>query len=73
MLARSRNSNFYEVALVGPDCPNAVPPVYRCGYSDQLDCIDEDGMVSVPDGIGLGVDYDWEFIAAHKTQQIVFS
>ncbi|MEC7243932.1 MAG: enolase C-terminal domain-like protein, partial [Pseudomonadota bacterium] len=28
LMAASRNSNFYEVALVGPDCPNAVAPVY---------------------------------------------
>ncbi len=73
MIARSRNSNFYEVALVGPDCPNAVPPVYNCGYSDQLGCIDENGMVHLPDGVGLGVAYDWEFIAAHKTHQIVYN
>jgi len=73
MIARSRNSNFYEVALVGPDCPNAVPPVYECGYTDQLDCIDENGMVQLPDGVGLGVAYDWEFIDAHKTHQIVYN
>lgn len=67
VMSAMRNSNFYEVALVGPDCPNAVPPVYACGYTDQLDCIDENGHVSVPDGPGLGVTYDWDFIAAHRT------
>ena len=70
-LAMSRNSNFYEVALVGPDCPNAVAPVYRCGYSDQLDCIVADGMVPVPDGVGLGVDYDWDFNEKRSTAQQV--
>ncbi|MDR3531565.1 MAG: enolase C-terminal domain-like protein [Rhodopila sp.] len=60
-----RNSNFYELALVGPDCPNTVPPVYACGYSDQIDCIDKDGTVPVPTGPGLGVTYDWDFIKAH--------
>ena len=54
LIAASRNSNFYEVALVGPDCPNAIAPVYSCDYSDQLDCIDADGMVSAPKGVGLG-------------------
>jgi hypothetical protein len=57
-----RNSNFYEVALVGPDCPNTVPPVYACGYTDQIDCIDADGTVPVPTGPGLGVVYDRDFI-----------
>jgi L-alanine-DL-glutamate epimerase-like enolase superfamily enzyme len=72
LMAMSRNSNFYEVALVGPDCPNAVAPVYRCGYSDQLDCIDADGTVPVPDGVGLGVDYDWDFIERNRTAHLVY-
>jgi L-alanine-DL-glutamate epimerase-like enolase superfamily enzyme len=72
LMAALRNSNFYEVALVGPDCPNAVPPVYACGYSDQLDCIDADGTVGVPTGPGLGVTYDWDFIDSHRTARHVF-
>ena len=72
LMAASRNSNFYEVALVGPDCPNAVAPVYQCGYSDQLDCVDSDGMVDVPDAPGLGVQYDWGFITSHQTSQIIY-
>ena len=67
LMAAMRNTNFYEVALVGPDCPNAMPPVYRCGYTDQLDCVDADGSVPVPTGPGLGVDYDWDWIAANRT------
>ena len=66
-MAAMRNSNYYEVALVGPDCPNAVPPVYQCGYTDQLDCVGKDGCVPVPDGPGLGVQYDWEFIVKNRT------
>ncbi|MBI1396653.1 MAG: mandelate racemase [Betaproteobacteria bacterium] len=71
-MAAMRNSNFYEIALVGPDMPNAVPPVYRCGYGDQLDAIGRDGCVPVPSGPGLGVDYDWDFIAANRTALHVF-
>lgn len=67
-----RNSNYYEVALVGPDCPNVVPPVYTCGYSDQIDCIDRNGTVPVPDGPGLGVTYDWDFLNKHAVQRHVF-
>ena len=72
VMAAMRNSNFYEVALVGPDCPNAVPPVYACGYSDMLECIGEDGCVGVPEGPGLGVIYDWEFIENNRTALTVF-
>jgi L-alanine-DL-glutamate epimerase-like enolase superfamily enzyme len=65
-MSAMRNSNYYEVALVGPDTPNAVPPVYACGYTDQLDCIGADGCVPVPTGPGLGVTYDWEFIGRNR-------
>ncbi len=70
-MAAMRNSNFYEVALVGPKTPNVVPPVYLCGYSDQLDCIDREGYVQVPEGPGLGVIYDWDFIYKNQTQQFM--
>ena len=72
VMSAMRNSNYYEVALVGPDCPNAVPPVYLCGYSDQIDCVDANGCVPVPEGPGLGVEYDWEFITANRTALSVF-
>ena len=72
VMGAMRNSNFYEVALVGPDCPNAVPPVYLCGYTDLLECVGSDGCVPVPDGPGLGVIYDWDFINANKTDLTVF-
>lgn len=65
LMSAMRNTNFYEVALVGPDSPNTVAPVYLCGYSDQLDCVGADGCVPVPEGPGLGVTYDWAFIEAH--------
>ena len=67
-MAAIRNSNFYEVALVGPRCANAMPPVYKCGYSDELDAVGADGCFPVPDGPGLGVDYDWDFIDRHHTR-----
>jgi len=62
VMSAMRNSNFYELALVGPDCPNMVAPVYTNGYTDQLDCCGPDGCVEVPSGPGLGVTYDWDYI-----------
>ncbi len=67
LMSAMRNSNYYEVALVGPDVANAIPPVYACGYTDQLDCVGPDGCVPVPDGPGLGVTYDWDFIKRRRT------
>jgi L-alanine-DL-glutamate epimerase-like enolase superfamily enzyme len=72
-MAATRNSNFYEIALVGPEAPNAVPPVYLCGYSDALDSVGKDGCVPVPAaGPGLGVIYDWDYIRKHTTDRRVF-
>jgi L-alanine-DL-glutamate epimerase-like enolase superfamily enzyme len=72
-IAAIRNTHFYELALVGPDMPNALPPVYTCGYSDLLEDIGADGCFSVPSGPGLGVAYDWERIERTHTAHHVFS
>jgi L-alanine-DL-glutamate epimerase-like enolase superfamily enzyme len=36
----------------------------------MFDAIDDDGTVPVPDGPGLGVDYDWDFVEANKTGSV---
>jgi L-alanine-DL-glutamate epimerase-like enolase superfamily enzyme len=71
-MAAIRNTNYYEVALVGPGCDNAMPPVYADGYSDQLEGVGADGCFPVPQGPGLGVAYDWEFINSHRTRLHIF-
>ena len=65
-VASLRNTSRYEICNVGPDCPNATPPIYACGYEDQMSAIGEDGCVAVPDGPGLGVCYDWDYISANE-------
>ncbi|MCC7039291.1 MAG: hypothetical protein IT516_03165 [Burkholderiales bacterium] len=72
VMSAMRNSNFYELALVGPDCPNMVAPVYTNGYTDQLDCCGTDGCVEVPRGPGLGVTYDWDYIRRHAVATRTF-
>lgn len=71
-MAAMRNTNYYELALVGPGTPNAVPPVYKCGYSDQLEDVSKDGTYPVPTGPGLGVEYDWDFITKNRIAHHVF-
>jgi L-alanine-DL-glutamate epimerase-like enolase superfamily enzyme len=69
-MAAIRNSNFYELGLVHPKLPNiACPPVYKNGYSDELDSIDADGCVDVPQGPGLGVVYDWSAMEEFRTEE----
>ncbi len=72
VISALRNTHFYEMALLGPGMPNCVPPVYTCGYSDQPEDLGADGCVPVPDGPGLGVQYDWDFIARNRTDLFVF-
>lgn len=69
-IGATRNTNYYELALVHPECSNTVPPVYASDYSDRLETIDDKGTISVPDGPGLGVTYDWDFIEENQTGSI---
>jgi L-alanine-DL-glutamate epimerase-like enolase superfamily enzyme len=70
-IAATRNANYYELALVHPDCLNTPPPVYEGEYTDGVEnAIDGDGTVPVPDGPGLGVTYDWEYIEDEATGSV---
>jgi L-alanine-DL-glutamate epimerase-like enolase superfamily enzyme len=72
VMSALRNTHFYEMALMGPGMPNLVPPVYLDGYSDQPEDLGADGCVPVPDGPGLGVVYNWDFIEQHRTALHIF-
>ena len=67
-MAAIRNTNYYEMGLVHPKVPSVNHfPVYADGYSDTLHDVDEKGHVPVPEGPGLGVELDWDYIAKHRT------
>ena len=73
LMAAIHNSNYYEMALVHPRAPHILqPPVYKGGYRDGLDAIDKNGCVQVPQGPGLGVEYDWDFITKHSKGVVVY-
>ncbi len=72
LMAALPRSNYYEMNLVHPRTANPWSlPVYADGYADQLDSIDAEGCVPVPQGPGLGVTYDWAAIAAQAVEQRV--
>lgn len=71
-MAAIRNSNFYELSLVGPGARNPIPRVYTCGYSDELEDVGQDGCFPVPDKPGLGVTYDWEYIEKNALERHTF-
>lgn len=71
-MAAIRNTNYYELGLVHPLVGATKPPIYRDGYSDELDAVDSRGHVSVPKGPGLGVELDWDYIRQNQTGVTVF-
>jgi L-alanine-DL-glutamate epimerase-like enolase superfamily enzyme len=71
LMSAIRNSNFYELSMVGPARGNFNAPVYACDYSDALDDVSKDGTFPVPQGPGLGVTYDWDAIDKLTVQKTV--
>ena len=71
-MAAIRNSNYYELSGSRPKGPNAnYIPVYANDYVDQLDAA-VDGHFPVPQGPGLGVEYDWTMIRRNSLGMKVF-
>lgn len=72
-MAAIRNTNYYELGLLHPVHGNAMlPPIYGPGYIEDASAVGTDGCVGVPDGPGLGVEYDWDFIDGSAVRSHVF-
>ena len=72
-VAAIRNTNYYELSGSHPKVSNQnYIPVYKDDYRDELDAADENGHFPVPQGPGLGVEYDWDFIEKHRTGLVVY-
>ncbi|MCD6302131.1 MAG: mandelate racemase [Anaerolineae bacterium] len=67
-----RNTNYYEMGLVHPKCEGTMVQVYT-DYRDSLDAVDENGCVYAPEGPGLGVTLDWDYIRAHEVGRKVWA
>lgn len=69
------NSNYYEMVWVHPDveCLQMTSDIFLSGYRDGLDAIDSDGMVDVPEGPGMGVEWDWDAIDRMTVDANVFT
>ena len=72
-MASMRNTNYYEMGLLHPRVGPFHAPIYKGDYADSIDSVDENGCVDVPEGPGLGVEYDWDFIASKRTDGTEFS
>ena len=71
LMASIRNTNYYELGLVHPKAPAHSGDIYL-DYSDNLDSIDENGCVYVPQGPGLGAQINWDFVKKNQVDGAVF-
>ena len=71
-IAAIRNTNYYELGLLHPLVAKTKPPVYPPEFTDELENVDAKGHVPVPQGPGLGVELDWDYIEGHKCGAMVF-
>ena len=42
-------------------------------YNDDLDAIDKEGNVFAPEGPGIGVELDWDWINSNKTGEEIIA
>jgi len=73
-MASIRNTNYYELGLVHPKVPGPSTQchIFADGYSDDLDAVDANGCVAVPEGPGLGVTIDWDWLLRHQTGKTIY-
>ena len=73
-MASIRNTNYYELGLVHPKLVRKAGGggIYADGFSDALTAVDARGHVPVPQGPGLGVTIDWDWVRAHQTGKVVY-
>ena len=65
-IAAIRNTNYYELGLLHPLIKTTKPPIYPPEFTDELESVDANGHIPVPQGPGLGVELDWDYIKAHQ-------
>ena len=73
-MAAIRNTNYYELGLVHPGVPGvrAQRPIFADDYSDDLDAVDKNGCVPVPEGPGLGAVINWDWLKKVETGKTVY-
>jgi L-alanine-DL-glutamate epimerase-like enolase superfamily enzyme len=72
-MAAVRNTNYYEMGLIHPHASASHDShLYTDGYRDTLDAIDSNGCVPVPQGAGLGVAIDWDWVERNRTSLVTY-
>jgi L-alanine-DL-glutamate epimerase-like enolase superfamily enzyme len=73
-MAAIRNTNYYEMGLLHPKAPAShAPHLFEGDYQDTLEAVDSKGHVPIPQGPGLGVPINWDWVNKNKTGFVEFS
>lgn len=65
-MAAIRNTNYYEMGLLHPKAPASHEPELFLDYRDDLTAVDSKGHVPIPQGPGLGVQINWEWVEKNR-------
>ncbi len=69
-MAAIRNTNYYEMGLLHPKAPPSHEPELYLDYRDELDAIDAEGHVPIPQGPGLGVEINWDWVERNRVSVV---
>ena len=72
-MASVRNTNYYEMGLVHPNAPASGSSELYIDYDDSLNAVDERGCVPVPQGYGLGVEINWDWVERNRTGKVEYT
>ena len=71
-MAAIRNTNYYEMGLLHPKAPASNEPNLYIDYQDGLEAIDANGHVPIPQGPGLGVAINWEWVERNRVSVVEY-
>ena len=69
-MAAIRNTNYYEMGLLHPKAPASHDAELYLDYRDELEGIDANGNVPIPQGPGLGVAINWDWVERNRVSVV---
>jgi len=69
LLSAVPNARYFEHGLLHPEV--GFEWTNNLGYAEPIEVVDDDGMVAVPEGPGLGIDIDWDWVEERRTERHV--
>ena len=71
-MAAIRNTNYYEMGLLHPKAPASHDAELYLDYRDELEGIDANGHVPIPQRPGLGVAINWDWVERNRVSVVEY-